>query len=202
MKVLGVALVAVSVAFVTGCGSSKETSRFSGAGGSGAVGGAPPGTGSHPGIGGGSQGAGGATFGTGGTDAGACHKTGEPCASTGDCCGANAVCNPSAQVEEWVGCQVRCAANSDCATGCCQLYQGQNSGFCTDAKWCACGTAGSACGGNNPACCSDHVCLDGTTPGTSQCQKKCTQASDCPSACCVAIPGLGGSACLAKTYCP
>src|ERR1041384_905423 len=136
-------------AFVS-CGNGSASD------GSGA-GGAPSGAGgSNVGVGGTENaGVGGTPFmslGGAPTEGGTCKKTGEPCTLTGDCCGGN-LCNRYGPAPEWIGCQVACSDNSQCPSGCCLEFQGNNGGFCTDAKWCACGTTGSACSSTLPPCC-------------------------------------------------
>jgi len=142
------------------------------------------------------------SLGGGGSEGGACKKVGESCTLTGDCC-AGMLCNRYGPALEWIGCQIACTDNSQCPSACCYHFQGMNGGFCTDAKWCACGGTAAACSSTLPPCCSTHVCLAADAQSTSYaCRQKCTQNSDCDTACCVPITQLGVSACLDKTYCP
>jgi len=155
-------------------------------------------------TGGGANGSGGADLSVGGTpfmslagkDSGACKKTGEPCTLTGDCCTGN-LCNRYGPAPEWIGCQIACTQNSECQSGCCYQFQGNNGGFCTDAKWCTCGGTGAACSSTSPPCCQTHQCQG------DQCRQKCAQNSDCDTQCCVPVPLLPGvSTCMDRMYCP
>lgn len=189
------AVLATSPAFVA-CGNG-------GTGGSSGAGGAAQGAGGSDMSAGGSSGGGGVVFPSSGGSAGACKKTGEPCTDPTECCTGN-LCNNNGPSPDQLGCQVACAQNTDCPSGCCLLFQGgNNGGFCTDAKWCSCGTTMSPCSSTLPKCCDTHVCLGTDPQGTSYaCMQKCKQNSDCASNCCVPIASLGVSACLDKSYCP
>lgn len=186
------------------CALPAFVSCGSGSAGGGGAGGSP--SGGAPAAGGTSSldsGIAGTPFmSLGGSEGGACKKTGESCTLTGDCCAGN-LCNRYGPAPEWIGCQIACTDDTQCASGCCYHFQGNNGGFCTDAKWCACGGTKAACSSTLPPCCSTHVCLAADAQSTSyECRQKCTQNSDCDTACCVPITQLGVSACLDKTYCP
>jgi hypothetical protein len=204
------AVITAGVIFAAvACGSSSGEPGSTGGSGSTANGGATFGAGGAP-AGGSSTNAGGAlpvgtgasiSVGTGGTTA-VCKKTGDSCADSAECCTGN-ICNNTAGSAELNGCHPPCTQNADCSTGCCVLFSGATRGICGDAKWCACGTAGSKCGSQLPACCSDQTCLSGDAAQSFyECKKRCTQNADCPTSCCVPIPGLNLSACLDKSYCP
>jgi hypothetical protein len=190
------ALCAVFPAFVS-CGHSDANG--------GGTGGAPAGTGGFGGASyGPDSGLGGTPFmSLGGRDGGACKKTGQPCTLTGECCGGN-LCQRYGAAPEWQGCQLSCAQNSECPTGCCYHFSNSNVGFCTTAKWCACGVTGSRCSTpDQPGCCDTHTCVAGDAQSTFyECRQKCTQNSDCDTQCCVPIMGIGVSACLDRMYCP
>ncbi|HVU02806.1 MAG TPA: hypothetical protein VHE30_13695 [Polyangiaceae bacterium] len=189
---------AVFSLLLVACGSdpkSPTSGPLSGSGGASNGGGA---------SGGGASGSGGELMlGTGG-EAPACKNTGEKCESSTECCEGN-TCNNTAGSAELNGCRLRCTQSSDCQSGCCVPFQNDPSkGICADAKWCACGTDGSACSSQLPPCCTGHVCLATDQAQTAYaCRKECTANTDCTTNCCVAIPGLGGkSACLGSEYCP
>lgn len=181
------------------CGSnddSKSVGQGSGSGGTAAAGG------STSGAGGSAAGAGGANAGgmisldTGGA-AGACKQEGETCTDSADCCNGG-YCNHTGPAPEWLGCHPLCAQDSDCTSGCCMKFQGQNNGFCTDIKWCSCGDTGAPCGTTLPACCDTHACAGNA--GGYECRPKCTQASDCPTNCCKQV-ATGLSVCFDAVNC-
>ena len=184
----------------------------SGSGGSGDGSGSGGGAGASPGSGGAAAGSGGmgAASGAGGGifvaggSAGAptaCQPVGGACTGATDCCD-HMICNNAGAVPEWHGCHAPCKLTSECDTGCCQLFDGQDHGFCTDSKWCSCGGTDAACGGSLPACCTDQICLfTDATQTASACRKKCTQASDCATGCCYDYPSLNAKLCLDATFC-
>ncbi|HXU81717.1 MAG TPA: hypothetical protein VN914_10000, partial [Polyangia bacterium] len=83
-------------------------------------------------------------------------------------------------------------------TGCCQLFTGQSTGFCADAKFCVCG---GGAGGKG--------CAPGTTCGSAagdpaiSCRPDCKTAADCATACCTQpLPGKDHGICVEKSNCP
>jgi len=117
-----------------------------------------------------------------------CTKRGQACTGDSQCC--NGVCvmdsNP-----DWNGCRPSCSTNSDCDTGCCQLFANSTTGFCTSAGYCGCG-AGCATG-------SSCVTFDGKT---FSCKKDCTIDTDCPSVCCSGkVSGTNHGVCV-TAECP
>jgi hypothetical protein len=102
------------------------------------------------------------------------------------------------------GCRPRCTKNEDCfETGCCQPFANSTEGFCVDAKFCGCGQAGAACGGDdNPPCCSGTTCLTFDDRVSYSCRPNCTSDADCPGSCCVSINGTDDKACGSPENCP
>jgi hypothetical protein len=184
----GTLVTAAAIALtVNGCGSDKKGTE-------GGAGGALTSTG------GATTGAGGSLFEAGGA-APACLNLQQTCDDSSQCC-SGLFCNTTGPAPEWIGCQKPCATSAECPSTCCLPFQGQNHGFCTDPKWCACGATAARCGSTLPKCCDTHVCLGGDAQATFyECKKKCTQNTDCDTGCCVAIPNLNISACLAASYC-
>jgi hypothetical protein len=183
----GVYAVLVS-SLATSCG--QESTDGSGAGGAAGAAAAPAaGSGGTPGVGG-------TPFmSLAGKDSGTCKKTDEPCERTSDCCAGN-LCNRNGPVPSMNGCKIACTQGSECPSGCCYQFTGNNGGMCAEAAWCSCGGSGAACSSTLPPCCDTHVCQD-------QCRQKCTQNSDCPTLCCVPVPLLTGvSSCMERNYCP
>jgi hypothetical protein len=136
----------------------------------------------------------------------ACKKVGEQPCDQGDpnkpslCCRGTCVQseNPS-----YAGCRPRCTKNEDCfETGCCVPFKDSAEGFCTDAKFCSCGSLGAACGGNDPACCGDSRCLRYEPDVTFTCHKSCTSDADCPESCCRPLSSGEGSVCAPLRACP
>jgi len=188
------------VAVVAGCGGGNDKTQSQGNPQTGS-GGAFGGGGTASGGGGVSNLGGSPQLGSGGA-APACKPTGSACQSAAECCDGN-TCNNTAGAAELNGCQLRCSQNSDCQSGCCVLFTGDTKGICGAAKFCSCGGDGSACGSQDPACCTTHVCLANDQAQSSYgCKKLCTTNADCATNCCVAIPTLNKSACLDATYCP
>ena len=189
-------LVALGVT-PSACGSSNPPAPFGSD-----TGGVSANAGGAAGTAGSLVGSGGfGTFAAGGSaGAAACKKESETCALSSDCCG-NAVCNTNTPAAELLGCHAACKTAADCPSGCCMPY-GMQSGFCADAKWCACGTDGSQCGSMQPACCTTHVCLQNQAATGFECKKLCQANTDCPTSCCVAIPNTTEKACLDPVYCP
>ncbi len=139
----------------------------------------------------------------GAAGAGECHRNGEACTTPADCC-ADSTCNNTAGAIALNGCHPRCSKSSDCSTGCCVPFTNMGTeGICAEAIWCGCGMTDAKCGSTLPKCCDDQVCLAGDMAQSFYaCKKRCTTNADCPTACCVAIPGINTSACLDKAYCP
>lgn len=130
----------------------------------------------------------------------ACKKQGETECSLNDpnkptlCCRGTCVMseNPNR-----AGCRPRCTKNEDCFdTGCCQPFSNSTEGFCIDAKFCSCGAAGAACGGDdNPPCCDNTTCLSYDDGATFSCFADCTTHADCPGACCTTLSDGTSKAC-------
>ena len=114
-----------------------------------------------------------------------CGKVGASCSNGADCC--TGLCNGATDVSDWVGCRRLCAKNSDCSTGCCEMYTGGASGgFCADARWCSCGTTGTACGSTSPPCCSDQACSQLGSDTSFVCHPQCKSTADCTVGTCSA----------------
>jgi len=180
---------------VLACGNSGDDKKGQTVTGSGGA----PGAGGDPGE----FGSGGAGF----AGAPACLDLGGPCRTPAECCN-DMMCIAQGTTGEptWLGCRVRCTGDAECAASgqCCLLLQGQTFGFCTDAKWCSCGTSGTPCGGSNAKCCDDQMCGANDVQGSAyECRARCTQDSDCPTTgCCVeAFQGSGQKACLNPVFC-
>jgi hypothetical protein len=196
------ALLVPLAVLASSCGN-EGTAAPGGVGGAIGTGGVSAGTGGGALSGGG----GGAIPGAGGASAGGssssmlCRRSGEPCNTSLDCCD-DSTCNSTAGAPELNGCHPRCTQNTDCTTGCCVLFSNDSRGICADAKWCSCGAAGARCGSSLPKCCADQTCLAGDAQQSFyECKKHCTANADCPTNCCVPIPSLNLSACLAPSYC-
>jgi hypothetical protein len=103
----------------------------------------------------------------------------------------------------YAGCRRRCSKNEDCfETGCCEPFSNSTEGFCVDAKFCGCGNAGAACGGNdNPACCSGTTCLTYDQGASFSCFKTCATNADCPDSCCVTLSDGSAKACAPPGKC-
>ena len=93
--------------------------------------------------------------------------------------------------------------NAQCDTGCCQMYSDGNGGFCADASFCSCGTAGAVCGTNSPDCCTGTICAGNDSTGTTgfSCHPSCKVAADCATQCCAMLTGEDGGVCVAASEC-
>ncbi|MBC8072411.1 MAG: hypothetical protein IAG13_29075 [Deltaproteobacteria bacterium] len=130
-----------------------------------------------------------------------CAGQGDPCAHEGDCCGQPGgalIC-----VDEAAGatCHAACVGDDDCATGCCQTLHGGERA-CMAAEQCAhdCAPLLARCA-EDADCCAGSSCVD------AQCSVGCTEAAECPSACCgddlhcsSAAEGGGDDACDEGTH--
>jgi hypothetical protein len=174
-----------SILLACGGSSKDETAGSPVTAGAGGAGGAGVAAGGALVVGATGTGAGGAP----------CSAIGGTCTVPSDCCDEGALCNQTDQVIERQGCQLRCTASAECATGCCLMFQAQTYGLCTAAKWCACGAEGATCNPQEPACCDTHACAG------NACRQKCTTGGECPTGCCVEIV-TGLSVCLDRSYCP
>lgn len=113
-----------------------------------------------------------------------CGKVGASCTNSAECC--TGLCNGSTTVSDWIGCRRPCTTNNDCSTGCCEMYTSGNSGFCADARWCGCGTTGTACGSTSPPCCSDQACSQLGSDTSFVCHPQCKSSADCAVGTCSA----------------
>ncbi|HJX55173.1 MAG TPA: hypothetical protein VJ801_20625 [Polyangia bacterium] len=109
--------------------------------------------------------------------ASSCGKIGTSCTNSTDCC--TGLCVSGTTVTDWVGCRRPCTKSSDCSTGCCEMFAGGTSGFCVDARWCTCGTSGTACGSTSPTCCSDQECSNFAVDTGALCRPRCKTTADC-----------------------
>lgn len=136
----------------------------------------------------------------------ACKKQGEQNCSENDpnkptlCCRGTCV---QSENPNYAGCRPRCTKNEDCFdTGCCEPFSNSADGFCVDAKFCGCGNAGAACGGDdNPGCCDGTTCLTYDDAASFSCFKNCTTDADCPDSCCVALSDGSAKACAPAGGC-
>lgn len=111
-----------------------------------------------------------------------CGKMGTSCTYSTDCCAG--LCVGGTTVTDWLGCRRPCSKSSDCSTGCCEMFADGKSGFCVDARWCVCGTSGTACGPGYPTCCSDQECLGFAGDDGYFCRPRCKTTADCASGIC------------------
>jgi hypothetical protein len=122
----------------------------------------------------------------------ACKKDGEQDCTQNDpnkptlCCRGSCV---QSENPNHAGCRRLCTKNEDCyESGCCTPFSNSTEGFCVDAKFCSCGAAGAACGGDdNPQCCGDTTCLSFNDSPTFTCYQNCTSDGECPSGRCVTL---------------
>ena len=126
-----------------------------------------------------------------------CKKRGEACNggdldTPTDCCRGG--CNQS-ENPDFDGCRPRCSTSADCDTGCCMPYEGGASGFCADAKYCACPADGGACGPGIAYCCEGMTCV-GNGPDEFVCRPDCTTDADCTAGKCSPIADDTRSICL------
>jgi hypothetical protein len=80
-----------------------------------------------------------------------CDENGQPLGGGGtSSCNDGAGCAEGedcviSETAEFAGCQPACTGDTDCASGCCRMYQSGDSGFCVDALYCSCVDVGGAC---------------------------------------------------------
>ena len=127
-----------------------------------------------------------------------CVEKGMSCSGNPPCCPGN-TCVTSDN-PKFAGCRGACMTNADCDTGCCQPFTGKTNGFCAQAEYCTCRTAGMPCGGNEPKCCDDTACIS-MAGGASMCTDKCTASAECPSQCCIAVTGTDFKVCSSQGPC-
>jgi hypothetical protein len=110
------------------------------------------------------------------------------------CCRGTCVLSDNAN---FGGCRPRCTKNEDCFdTGCCRLFADSTDGFCVDAKFCGCGSAGAACNdADNPQCCDGSTCLSFDDAASFSCFQNCSSDADCPGSCCIPLSSGTGSVC-------
>jgi hypothetical protein len=127
-----------------------------------------------------------------------CKKIGEDCMQgTGDCCRGTCV---ESDFAEYDGCRPMCNVNTDCESGCCELFSNQTYGFCVDSKFCECGGPVDGCTPTNGPCCDGYQCV-GSSETDLQCKKVCTDASECPEMCCGEVQGADWRVCQGPEYC-
>lgn len=137
----------------------------------------------------------------------ACKKQGEEECSLNDptkptlCCRGTCV---NSENPNYAGCRPRCVQDADCFdTGCCRPFLDSKEGFCVDAKFCSCGNAGAACGGDdNGPCCTGTRCLSYDSGASYSCFQDCTSDADCPGSCCIPLSSAEGKVCGPPAYCP
>jgi hypothetical protein len=66
------------------------------------------------------------------------------------------------------------------------MFADSTNGFCTDARWCGCGTSGTACGPGFPSCCSDQECSGFADETGYLCRPRCKTTADCTVGICSA----------------
>jgi len=124
-----------------------------------------------------------------------CAKQGATFAEASDCC--NGLCNATSMEAGFLGCRLPCAADGDCASGCCQLYSGADFGFCADAHYCACGR-----GAGGKGCAPGTTCATTDNPDAPACLTDCKLPGDCASGCCTQpVPGTDHGVCVDKSKC-
>ena len=110
-----------------------------------------------------------------------CTKQGGSCTSADQCC--SDLCVTSTASDQ-AGCRQLCTNSSQCSTGCCKVNTGDSYGFCTQARWCACGAAGTKCGSNDPACCAGTDCVAVGGGSNYLCRPTCKTKADCATGTC------------------
>lgn len=110
------------------------------------------------------------------------------------CCRGTCV---SSENPNFGGCRPRCTKNEECfETGCCVPFTDSTEGFCADAKFCSCGSAGAACSGDdNPSCCDGTRCLSFSEAPSFACYQSCASDADCPGSCCIPLTSSDGMVC-------
>jgi hypothetical protein len=144
---------------------------------------------SGDGSGSSSGGDGGSGFGDGGlfNGDGGCFKLASACKANGDCCTgdcSNGVCS----VPQCTSDGLACTSSAQCCGGNCV------NNVCAPLNP-TCGTLGNACGGTQPACCSNY-CVAGHCQQPSFCSQvgdSCSTGTDCCSGICTktGTQGLG-----------